>query len=337
METVTLPLVPNGAAYFRVEACAQGTTRFVFLLCPSFTLLAMASAMEPLRIANQLSQQALYDWCTQSVAGQPVRSSCGLTVQVDEPIRSQRSRDDILLVCAGNVPAAAAAAPVVEAIRQHQRHGGRVGGICTGPIALAKAGLLSRRRFTLHWENQPAFREAFPELEPSANKYEIDGHILTCSGGTAAADMMIDIIARDHGEAFAAMVSDMCLRRVSLGKDPQQRSSLAAVAQVRNPGLSAIVELMRRHREEPLSMQELAQRVGYSRRHIERLFDSCLGETPARFYTNLRLDYARNLLVSTEMSLNEVAAACGFETRSYFSKCFRKRFGTAPSRLHCRT
>jgi AraC family transcriptional regulator, carnitine catabolism transcriptional activator len=336
MNNVRTPLVPNGAAYFRVDTEASGATRFVFLLCPSFTLLAMASAIEPLRIANQLSQRALYDWRTWSIDGRPVPSSCGLSVEVDEALAVDRTRDDILMVCAGNVPSNATAKEVVDVIRMHHRHGGWVGGICTGPFALAKAGLLEKCSFTLHWENQPAFRESFPSIEPTVNKYEIDNKVLTCSGGTASADMMIDLIGRDHGAAFAAIVSDMCLRRVPVGKDLHQRSAVAAVAQVRNPGLSAIVDLMHRNREEPLSMDELAERVGYSRRHIERLFDQSLSVTPARFYRNLRLDYARNLLASTEMSLSEVAAACGFETKSHFSKCFIKRFGCAPSRLHCR-
>lgn len=97
-----------------------------------------------------------------------------------------------------------------------------------------------------------------------------------------------------------AMVSDMCLKRVAIAKGTQKRSSLAAVAQVRNHGLSAIIDLMRRNREAPLSMEELAQHVGYPRRYIERLFGPCLGITPTKFYTKLRLDYARNLLAYTE-------------------------------------
>jgi AraC family carnitine catabolism transcriptional activator len=329
------PLIPQGAAYFRPARADAPTRAFVFLICPSFTLLAFASAVEPLRIANQLSQRPLYDWRTATANGTPVTSSCGLTVQVDGPLGTP-SRDTALVVCAGNQPDQATAPSVVSALQRHHRHGGHVGGLCTGPFALAKAGLLTNRRFTLHWENQPAFREMFPTLTPSETKFEIDDRILTSGGGAAATDLMIDIIARDQGEAFATMVLDMCLRRVAIGRDPGQRSSLSAVAQLRNPGLAAMVDLMKRHIEEPLSMEELSARVGYSRRNVERIFRKALGLPPARFYLDMRLDHARTLLSGTDLSLSEISAACGFATRSHFSKAFTARFGTAPSRLHAR-
>lgn len=335
MSVGSTPLIPAGAAYFRPAQTDAPTHSFVFLICPSFTLLAFASAVEPLRIANQLSQRPLYDWRTATTDGQPVTSSCGLTVQVDGPL-AQPARDAVLVICAGNQPSAATAPAIVSAVQRHHRHGGSVGGLCTGPFALAKAGLLTDRRFTLHWENQPAFREMFPTLTPRETKFEIDDRILTTGGGAAATDLMIDIIARDQGEAFATMVLDMCLRRVAIGRDPGQRSSLSAVAQLRNPGLSAMVELMKRHIEEPLSMEELSSRVGYSRRNVERLFRKALGQAPARFYLDMRLDHARNLLSGTDMSLSEISAACGFATRSHFSKAFTARFGAAPSKLQAR-
>lgn len=329
------PLIPQGAAYFPLGGQGAGTRRFLFLLCPSFTLLAFSSAIEPLRIANQLSQRPLYDWQTLSVDGAPVVSSCGVSVNVDGT-HDPAARDATLLVCAGNLPSAAEQGPVVALAQRHVRHGGQIGGLCTGALALARAGLLKGRRFTLHWENQPAFREAYPDLPPSDNKFEIDGPLMTCGGGAAATDMMLDVIARDHGEAFAAMVSEMCLRRVAIGRDLAQRSPISAVAQARNPGLAAIVELMKRHREDPLPLEELAVRVGYSRRQVERLFRLTLGLSPGKFYQNLRLDYGRNLLASTDLSLSEVAVACGFETKSYFSKCFSRRYGVPPSRIHAR-
>lgn len=335
MNILRQPLVPHGAAFFEAGSPATLTRHFVFYLCPSFTLLAFASAVEPLRIANQLSQKPLYQWSTVSSDGRPVTSSCGIAVQVDH-VAQDPDRRDLLMICAGNRPAAAADPAVVAAARRHFRAGGAVGGLCTGAIALARAGLLSGRKFTLHWENQPAFCEAFPDLGPSQNKFEIDGRVMTCGGGAAATDMVLDLVAADFGGPFAAIVSDMCLRRVSLGRDLPQRSALSAVAQARNPGLAAIVELMKSHREDPLSMEDIAERVGYSRRHVERLFAVVLGQPPARFYLNLRLDHARTLLGSTEMSLAEVAVACGFGSKSHFSKAFAKRFGVPPSRLQCR-
>ncbi len=325
------PLVPVGAAYFPVSD--QSVTRsYAFVLVPGFTLLAFSSAVEPLRIANQLSQQPLYRWSVLSENGGPVVSSAGITVGADGPV-SPLDKDTRLFVCGGN-PAVAATAPAIfGAVQRHHRHGGIVGGICTGAFALAKAGLLQSRRFTLHWENQPGFAETFPDYIPTGNRFETDGRLVTCGGGAASTDMMLSIIATDHGGDFAAMVSEMCLRTLMPGVDPHQRSSLAALMSTRNPVLIATVTLMNRHIEDPLPMDDLAEAAGCSRRHLERLFRDATGQTPGDFYRSMRLDHGRNLLSTTNVTLQEIAMACGFASVSHFSKSFKARFGTAPTKL----
>jgi AraC family transcriptional regulator, carnitine catabolism transcriptional activator len=324
-------LVPKGAAFFPVPE--PGPTRnYVFVLVPGFTLLAFSSAVEPLRIANQLSQQPLYHWRVLSASGQAVASSAGIPVGVDGQFGPQ-DKATRMFVCAGNPQMAAAEPAIVTLIQRHHRFGGVVGGVCTGAVALAKASLLEGRRFTLHWENQPGFIETFPELVPTLNRFEADDRLLTCGGGAASTDMMISLIAADHGGSFAAMVSEMCLRTVMSGVNAEQRSSLAALMSSRNPVLVATVTLMNRHIDEPLSMDELAAAAGYSRRHLERLFRDAVGTTPGDFYRGLRLDRGRNLLSTTDLTLLEVSIACGFTTVSHFSKSFRARFGTAPTKL----
>lgn len=325
------PLVPKGAAYFPV-ADAGPTQTYAFILVPGFTLLAFASAVEPLRIANQLSQRPLYRWRVLSETGEAVVSSSGIPVGVDGGLQ-QHDKETRLFVCAGNPQMAAAQPSIVAAVQRHHRFGGVVGGICTGAVALARAGLMQGRRFTLHWENQPGFVEAFPDLPPSFRRFETDGRLLTCGGGAASTDMMLSIIADDHGSGFAAMVSEMCLRTLMPGVNVEQRSSLAALMSSRNPVLVATVALMNQHIEDPLSMDELANAAGYSRRHLERLFRDAIGKTPGDFYRGLRLDRGRNLLSTTNLTLAEVSIACGFSTVSHFSKSFRVRFGTAPTKL----
>jgi AraC family carnitine catabolism transcriptional activator len=325
------PLVPKGAAFFPVSN--PGPTKdYAFVLVPGFTLLAFSSAVEPLRISNQLSQQPLYRWRLLSETGVAVSSSSGIPVGVDGRLEVQ-AKATLLFVCAGNPQKAAADPAVVGLVQRHYRHGGVVGGICTGAVALAKGGLLGGRRFTLHWENQPCFAENFPGLSPSVNRFEVDDRLMTCGGGAASTDMMLSLIALDHGGTFAAMVSEMCLRTVMPGVNVEQRSSLAALMSSRNPILVATVTLMNRHIDEPLSMNELAAAAGYSRRHLERLFKDAVGATPGDLYRSLRLDRGRNLLATTDLTLMEVSMACGFSTVSHFSKSFRARFGTAPTKL----
>lgn len=327
--TEKLTLVPKGVAFVPLPPQSK-TQHFAFILVPGFTMLAFVSALEPLRIANQLAQQPLFSWEVQSEDGRPVQSSAGVPVGVDGEIRSV-DRDATLFICAGNEPENALSLAIVTAANRHNRFGGVVGGICTGAFTLAKAGLLQNVDFTLHWENQTGLVEQFPSLEPTLKKFEIDGRILTCGGGAASIDMMIELIARTHGRDFASNVSEMCIRRVHLGADEDQRSSMAILLRTRNPALLSIVQLMQANIEFPLSLETLAQRSGSSRRHIERLFRTVLDQTPGQFYRSVRLDHARTLLSTTNESLLSVATACGFESVSHFTKCFKTRYGMTPT------
>ncbi len=334
MRDVPEVLVPPGSAYYPVGD-VRSTKSYAFLLLEDFTLLAFSAAIEPFRIANQLSQKPLYRWTVVSEDGAPVRSSSGVQVAVDAPLQSV-GKDTILFACSGNLHGGNPSKSTIGYLRRHNRTGGSLGGVCTGAVVLAQAGLLEGRAFTLHWECHPGFVELFPHLPPSKRRFEINGRILTCGGGAAAADMAISIIGNDHGQAFATVVADMCLLRDDAGANLGQRTSIGTVLHTRNPGLIEIVKLMADNFETPLSMEELAHAVGYTMRHIERQFQKCLGITPTRLYQNMRLDHARSLITQTDMSLFEIAAACGFTTKSHFSKVFTKRFGSPPSRVHHR-
>ena len=126
-----------------------------------------------LRIANQLSGQALFEWEVLSETGAPVACSNGLEVNVDGPLRATRPRA-MIFVCAGVEPEKSASRPVSDWLRQQWRSGRTVGGLCTGAYALAKAGILEGRSFTLHWENLPPFVETFGHLRPLEQLYCID-------------------------------------------------------------------------------------------------------------------------------------------------------------------
>jgi len=324
-------IVPKGIAFVPLPS-QEKSRHFTFILVPEFTMLAFTAALEPLRIANQLAQQALYSWEVQSESGKPVPSSSGIAIDVDGPIQPAE-RDTTLFVCAGNIPTNALSPAIVSAVNRHDRFGGIVGGICTGAFALAKAGLLQKRAFTLHWENQGGFTEIFPSLHPTTKKFEIDGRTLTCGGGAASIDMMIELIERDHGRDFASNVSEMCIRRVYLGADEDQRTSMAILLGSRNPALLNIVEMMKANIEYPLSLEEMSKMSGTSRRHIERVFRNVLDQTPGQFYRSIRLDHARNLLSTSNKSIKFIAAASGFESTVHFTKCFKQRYGVTPSKF----
>lgn len=321
-------LIPIGVAHFPIKGPVV-TRDYAFLLLPRFTLLAFSSAVEPLRIANQLSQKPLYRWRVLSQDGRPVNSSSGISVEVQSGLASL-PRATSVIVCSGTDAHDAATRPVLDWLREHAAHGGEYGGICTGAFTLARAGLLGGRRYTVHWENQAGFRELFANHDPSPRIYEVDGPLMTCGGGAASTDMMLAVIARHHGEEFAHRVGDMCLHGTPRRAEAPQTSSVALAIGSRNTRLVRVIRLMQRNLETPLSLEDLAEAAGYSTRQLERQFKAVLNETPSRYYRNLRIDLGRSLLFETELSVTEIAAATGFETANHFAKVFRERFGVSP-------
>lgn len=323
-----LALVPEGA--FRYPLDNRKSTRwFGFLLLPEFTLLAFSSALDPLRIANQLAQQPLYGWEIFSQSGGAVPSSSGVEINAAMGLKSL-TPDTYLFVCSGNQGTRAASDDTLSAIRRHVRFGGQVGGICTGAATLARAGLLTGKRFTMHWENQPGFNEEFPDLIPSRSRVERDGTLLTCSGGSASTEMMLDIIRDDYGHEFAVTVADMCLDDPPGAPERDQRTSIALAIESRNPKLLHALRQMYENIEEPVSLAELAANAGVSRRQLERLFSQTLGESPGTVYRNIRVDRAHALLTETDMSVAEIAAATGFGSVSRLTHHFRSRLGITP-------
>lgn len=309
----------------------ERTRRFIFLLLDRFTMMAFASAIEPMRLANQVSGMKLYDWKLASEDGREVRCSNGTVVRVEMGL-DEIARDDTVLVCGGIDVAEATTKPVLNWLRREARRGAAVGGVCTGAWAVAKAGLLDGKRATIHWENQDSFCEDFDEVKLTKSVFVIDGNRLTTAGGTASIDLMLKLIARDHGEGLANTVADQLIYNSIRTDQDSQRLSIPTRIGVRHPKLAQVIGRMEANIEEPISPATLAAEVGMSTRQLERLFRRYLNRSPKRYYMEIRLQKARNLLMQTEMSVINVALACGFASPSHFSKCYRAHYQTTPYR-----
>jgi len=299
------------------------------ILIPRFSLISFTSMVEAMRLANRMSGRELYRWRFLSVDGRPVRSSSGLMVEADGDLASAKDIDGAV-VCGGLDIQRFDDRQLVSWLRRMARRGIDIGAMCTGSHILARAGLLDGHRCTIHWENLAGILEDFPEIEVTAELFEIDRKRFTCSGGTAAIDLMLNVITRQHGHDLAAAVADQLMHERIRDEHDHQRMSLPARLGVRHPKLLAVIELMEQNLEEPMTRCELARRAGLSTRQLERLFRKYLNRSPARYYLELRLHKARLLLVQTNMSVIDVALACGFVSASHFSKCYRDFFGRTP-------
>lgn len=310
-------------------AAPEDPLRIGFLLLDNFTLIAQASAIEPLRMANQLLGNELYQWFTLSEDGGPVSASDGITVMPDASIGEPLALD-MVIVCGGISPHLNIKASHLTFLQQQARKRRKLGGVCTGSWALAQAGLLDGCKASIHWENASGLQEAFPRVQVTDRLFTIDRDRLTSSGGTAPLDMMLHLIGQQHGRELMAAISEMFMCDRLRGEHEQQRVPLKHLLGTGQPKLVEIVTLMEANIEEPLDIEELARFANLSRRQVERLFLQYMHCSPSRHYLMIRLNRARQLLRQTSMMIIDVATACGFVSTPHFSKCYRAVFDMSP-------
>lgn len=305
------------------------TSHFTFFLLHEFSHLAFSCALEPLRIANLVSGQPLYRWSLASVNGQTATCSNGSVTLVHAGLEPTRHADRLFLISGINVQGHVSP-EVLAYLRRERATGTALGAICSGAYVLAKAGFLNGMQAAIHWDYHDLFIEQFPEVRLVRNVFVAHEKIITASGGTAAADLMLHLIGAQHGAALATAVADqMVYNAVREGSAPQ-RVSLQSRYGMRNAHVVRAIAMMEANIEDPPAPFEIAEEIGISTRQLERLFTKYLNATPKAYLMQMRLHRARNLLVQSEQSITEIAVACGFSSNSHFSKVFRGHFGKSP-------
>lgn len=305
------------------------TQGFTFVLVEDFTHVAFSCAVEPLRIANLLSGEELYRWRLASENGKTAASSNGSVTLVDgglEPV----PHNDMLFVLSGISVNRHVTPALLSYIRRERARGTRIGALCSGAYILAKAGLLDGMRAAIHWEFHDAFVEEFPDVRLCRSVFVTDERIITASGGTAAADLMLHMIAQEHGIDLSTAVADQMVYNAVREPTADQKVSLQARYGIRNPHISEAVQIMADHLEEPITPSQIAARIGISTRQLERLFGRYVNCSPKRYLVEMRLHKARNLLVQTERSVTDIAIACGFASASHFTRVYRANLGITP-------
>ena len=323
------PFSHNMAAFNENEL----PTRFGFLLLNNFTLISLSSAVEPLRMANRIRRNNYYAWKTISESGTPVSASGGICVNVDAGIEDQTSMNDldVVIVCGGIHIERNASKPVSKWLKAVNQKGISLGAICTGSYILAEAGLLDGYRCSIHWENMAAMTDRFPNVVVSRSVFTIDRNRYTSSGGTTPVDMMLHLITAQCGAAVSAGVAEQFIVDRIRQADDQQRVPLKHLIGHQSGKLVDAVELMEANIKEPISQEDLASYVDLSRRQLQRLFQRYLMCAPSRYYLQLRLQRARELLRQTGLGLVEISAQTGFVSTSHFSKSYKAFYGISPS------
>ncbi|HCH23583.1 MAG TPA: AraC family transcriptional regulator [Oceanospirillaceae bacterium] len=241
-----------------------------------------------------------------------------------------------LLVLSGNGPAVDLPETCLTWLVQQFNNASElilIGNVCE---SLAATGVLDERMVACHWSQYERLKTAYSRVNWSQQLYcqeplgDSKPCLMTCAGGGATADVLLAWLL-SHGYAqLAAEVTEWLLLERGRSADAVQRIPLQARLGNRQPKLTEAVTLMESNLDEPLSSDDLAGLVGLSRRHLERLFKRHLDTVPSRFYLQLRLDKARQLLRDTDMSIVEVSMAAGFSSASHFSTTYRSHFSITP-------
>jgi AraC family transcriptional regulator, glycine betaine-responsive activator len=309
---------------------AKHPYRFGFLVVPNFTLIGLASAVDPLRLANQVCGRSVYEYVTISENGNAVRSSDGIQIIPDTSIAGAPDFDAVLVIGPNPIPKRGVD-PILRWLRKLAHADIALGGVDTGSYFLARAGLLNGYRCTIHWEDMDELLGRFPQLIVSPNLFEVDRDRCSASGGIAAVDMMIHLIGLgSDSNRLAAAVSArlICEHR---GPNERQRVPLRSLHRPGSQKLLEAVTLMECNIEEPFSMQELAALLHISPRHLERLFNDNLHCTPTHHYLQVRLSHAQQLLRRTSRSISSVSLACGFRSLAHFTSRYKTLFGVPPT------
>ena len=308
-------------------------TSFGFLLINDFTLISMSSAVETLRMANRVARQDVYGWKMISESGDAVRASDGVSVNVDCSMTEADTLHgvDAVIVCGGRRVESSVTEEVIRWLKKVSHAGFALGSTCTGSYVLAKAGLLDGYRCSIHWENIAALTDMFAKVHVRQSIYTIDRDRYTSSGGTTPIDMMLYFVRRQFGPEITAGVADQFVYERVRQPDDMQRVPLKHHGGRQSAKLVTAVELMEANISEPISQLELAGFVDLSRRQLQRLFHQHLLCTPSRYYLQLRLQRARELLRQTDLSLVEIAQQTGFVSNSHFSKSYKEFCGYSPS------
>lgn len=314
---------------------ATAPISYAVLVFPGFPLMAFSAVMEPLRAANLLAGRPIYSWTVVADGDAPLRASNGLKV---EPDHGASAAPDVnrIVICSGGDAEVLTADHALSWIRRQLRGGAALGAVADGAFFLARAGLLTGYACTLHWTSQPAFREAFPEIDLQPDLFVIDRSRFTSTGGIGALDMMLSIIAADCGAELAAAVAEWFLHSPLRDDADRQRLPLRLRTGIQDALVLSAVATMEQALDDPMEVRTIARALGVSPDRLERAFRRETGQAPATYLRRLRLKHAAELLAHSASQIDAVALSCGFLSASSFSRAFRLEFGCAPREMRAR-
>lgn len=271
-----------------------------------------------------------YRFASCAVDRGPMRAAGGLRVQAGMGIEGLAKAGTIIVP--GWRGAEAAPPPVLlEALRAAHRRGARLLSFCSGVFVLAAAGLLDDRAATTHWRYVETLAARYPRIRLQPDVLYVDeGNVMTSAGSAAAIDLSLHLIRRDYGPRIANQVARRAV--VPTHRDGGQAQFIPAPLPEQGAALGKLLEWMRRHLQQPLTIAELAERARMSERTFLRRFEEATGHSPKQWLVHERLSRARELLEGSELAVEQVADRCGFGSADTLRHHFRRALKLSPAR-----
>ena len=318
--------------------------RVVIVGFPPAQLLDIAGPVDAFAAANALigskGGTPPYEIVLAGPAVGPLQTSAGLALAVTASIYDPALTADTLILAGGEgARKAIHDAALVARLRVLCQNVGRVGSVCTGAFPLAATGLLKDRTTTTHWAHFDEFHQAFPSIHIDRDALFVRDGKYQCSAGISAGiDSVLALIEDDCGRALALEVArELVVYLKRPGGQSQFSSQLAA--QIKAEGLGRFAELLQWMTARPdadLSVERLAARVAMSPRNFHRRFVESFNVTPANYVQTLRLDEARRHLTDGTLSIERIAARCGFSSGEALRVAFHRHLHISPTEFRSR-
>ncbi|MDB6444714.1 MULTISPECIES: GlxA family transcriptional regulator [Pseudomonas] len=307
----------------------QAPIRVAFVLMDNFSMMSFTGAVDALVTANLMSDRPLYEVLTVGVSGAQVTSDLGIVISTDIEL-AQLPEDQDILIVAGGFRVKLQGVPLLRRkLRANAASGAIMGGLWNGVFFVADANLLDGFECAVHPESRAMMLEVFPHVKVSSRAYVVDRERVSCAGANSSLRMMLQLIRLTGGQALVGAIEEI-LRCDESGDETDLPPVFVETDPTLPESLKLALELMWQNIEEPLTIDELAACVKISKRQLERRFCRFLGATPTRYYLELRLTRARQLIQQTNRSVTEIAVATGFVSSPHFQRRFRDFFGVPP-------
>jgi transcriptional regulator GlxA family with amidase domain len=282
----------------------------------------------PAQIFGHRDERAHYAFTVCTPEPGPVASTTGYAVHVEAGLDALSVADTVVIP--GYAPHDPPGPPAIAALRTAADRGARIVSVCTGAFALAAAGLLDGRRATTHWQDADDLAASYPAVDVDPDVLYIDdGAVMTSAGVAAGIDLCLHLVRSDLGNDRAARIARRMV--VAPHRDGGQAQFLQRPLPTAGTGLADTCSWALEHLDEPLTVPDLAKHAGWAPRTFARRFIAETGTTPLRWLTAQRVLHARQLLETTDLTIEQVAACAGLGTTANLRLHLARDAATTPT------